>query len=75
MKIHIEAQHLYIGEEDKTGWCSGVEAECYDGEECALHIKSHYDGIPFASLYLTPIDAALLGAALIQSAKEIAENE
>lgn len=74
MNAQIEPQMLFVGEEDKTTSCAGIQTELHEGE-CAVHIKSYYDAIPFASLYLGPIEAALLGSALIQSAKEAVEDE
>lgn len=75
MTTKIEARSLFMGEEDKSGWCTGVEAEHIEGEkECAVHIQGWELG-PIASLYLSPIDAAMLGVSLIQSAREAEEIE
>jgi hypothetical protein len=75
MKTKIEAQSLWIGEEDKSGWCTGIEAERVESEkECAVHIQG-FDLGPIVSLYLSPVDAAMLGVSLIQSAREAEEEE
>lgn len=75
MKTKIEAQYLWIGEEDKSGWCTGVEAERVEGEKvCAIHIQGYEPG-PIVSLYLNPVDAVMLGVSLIQSAREVEESE
>lgn len=72
-KTNIEVSALFLEEEDKSGWATSVEAEAMEGEpQCALHVQGTDIG-PLCSVYLSPVDAAMLGTLLIQVARVASE--
>jgi len=71
MADQIEVQELYVDGDNQSG---SITSESNEPGQVAVHVlptqgDGSPDGVPYASVYLSPIDAALFGAQVIAAAR------
>lgn len=69
--MRVDTQEVFINEEDKSGWSDGIQAERIEGERrVAIHVIASGLSGPMCSVYLRPVDAAVIATQLLEAARE-----